>query len=129
MIEVVEGKISKSGVSNAAVMCSDFTAQLPAGLSADYVIMVQTLIHIKDTRLIISRLHDVLTVGGRLLIVDFDKNGSVVSDEVHNGFEQDKLTNVIVETGFSKAKAKMFYHGRKMFMNEDASLFIVDAVK
>lgn len=128
MIEQVKHKIKAGRIETADTLCSDFMAEVPSA-KADYVIMSQTLLHIKDTKLILARLFDVVNKGGHLIIVDFDKNERINHDKVHNGFEQNELIRLVKQAGFSSAKSKTFYHGRNMFMNQDASLFILNAEK
>ncbi len=96
---------------------------------ANYVIMAQVLLHEKDYKLLLEKMYDVLVPDGQLVIVDFDKNVSVVSDEVHNGFEQQDLTLVLRSLGFGRISSKTFYHGEKNFMRQDASMFILSARK
>ncbi len=129
MVEVISNKIKNLNIKNAETLCCDLETKQPKNLHADYIILSQVLLHIKDTKQILSRLYSVLKKGGHLLIVDFDKNESIVSDEVHNGFEQDRLIETINGIGFEKAEAKTFYHGKRIFMNQAASLFILDAIK
>jgi ubiquinone/menaquinone biosynthesis C-methylase UbiE len=127
MIAQVQSKIR--AMPNTGALCADLTAQVPPKLRADVVITAQTLLHIKDTSLILSRLYDVLNKEGHLFIVDFDKNEHIVSDKVHNGFEQSKLIDAVCAAGFVRAESKTFYHGNKIFMGKDASLFILVAQK
>jgi 2-polyprenyl-3-methyl-5-hydroxy-6-metoxy-1,4-benzoquinol methylase len=129
MVEQVSRKIAEMQISNAKAICIDLMEQIRHELTADYIILVQTLLHIKETEIILSRLFDMLKSGGHLLIVDYNKNKLVVSDEVHNGFEQEKLVNTVKEIGFDTANSKTFYKGKDLFMNKDASLFILDATK
>ena len=70
-----------------------------------------------------------LNKAGRLFVVDFDKNETVVSDRVHNGFDQSKLIEEVRAVGFTEAKARTFYRGKELFMGKDASLFILEAQK
>lgn len=91
--------------------------------------MVQVLLHINDVELVLSRLYDVLNVGGHLLIVDFNKNEEIVSDMVHNGFDQVKLTDIMTKIGYRDIQSKTFYSGNKIFMGHDASMFILDSQK
>lgn len=87
MISQVNQKISRSNIQNAATLCFDFEQGNLSYLHSDYIFMAQVLLHIKDVAPVLSRLYGVLKEGGHLLIVDFDKNDSVVSDIVHNGFD------------------------------------------
>lgn len=129
MIEQVQQKIEAKHIKRASTMCCDFLEQVPSGLQADYVIMSQVLLHIKNSRLILSRLYDVLKKGGHLLVIDFDKNPNITSELVHNGFEQKELIQLLKEIGFSAAKARTFYEGKRIFMNTDASMFLLNATK
>lgn len=129
MVLEVEQKLANLRVQNARALCCDFMEEEVPSIQADYIIMAQTLLHIDDVELALSRLYRALHEGGHLLIVDFDKNEAVVSDKVHNGFVQKELIAAVEKAGFIDAEAKTFYHGDRMFMNEDASLFILDCVK
>ena len=91
--------------------------------------MVQVLLHISDVELVLSRLYQVLKEGGHLLIVDFDQNEKVVSEMVHSGFDQAKLTDRMTKIGYKGIQSKTFYTGSKIFMGQDASLFILDSQK
>lgn len=91
--------------------------------------MAQVLLHINDVELILSRLFDILNIGGHLLIIDFNKNEEVVSDIVHNGFDLENLTDIMTKIGYKEIKSKTFYSGSKIFMNHDESLFILDSKK
>lgn len=91
--------------------------------------MAQVLLHINDVELVLSRLYDVLNKGGNLIIVDFNKNKEIVSDMVHNGFDQEKLIDLMTKIGYREIQSRTFYSGRKIFMSHDASLFILDSQK
>jgi ubiquinone/menaquinone biosynthesis C-methylase UbiE len=129
MIQQVNRKIRDGCLENARTLRCDFLTEVSAGLRADYVIVSQVLLHIRDTRLILSRLYEVINPGGHLIIIDFDWNEAIVSDKVHPGFVQDDLIRLVTQTGFSSASARTFYHGKGIFMNQDASMFLLDAVK
>ena len=98
-------------------------------LHTDYIFMSQVLLHIGDVELFLSRIHDLLNPGGHLIIVDFDKNEKVVSDKVHNGFDQGQLAELMTNIGYRDIESRTFYSGSKIFMNQDASLFVLDALK
>ncbi len=129
MLEHVNQKIQNNHIESASTLCCDFLAEVPPVLQVDYVIMSQVLLHIQISQLILTRLYDVLKNGGHLIVVDFDKNESVISDKVHNGFEQEALISLVKQVGFVSANAYTFYHGEGIFMNKDASLFILNAIK
>ncbi len=129
MITQVQRKLEKAHITTARTLCSDFCVELPSDVKADYVFMSQVLLHVKNYQLLLTRLHTVLNPNGHLIIVDFDKNQRIVSDLVHNGFEQPELKKLLEQIGFSSITAGTFYHGQKMFMKEDASLFLLHARK
>lgn len=129
MINQIQQKISDGNIQNADTLCFDFEKEGLSGLHADYIFMVQVLLHIDDVESVLSRLFDVLNEGGHLLIVDFDKNENVVSDFVHNGFDQTELANIMTKIGYKDIQSKTFYTGSKIFMGQDASMFVLDARK
>lgn len=129
MIEQVKQKIADSNIKNADTLCFDFETAFRSDIHADCVFMAQVLLHINDVELVLSRLYEILNSEGHLLIVDFDKNEEIISDKVHNGFDQEKLIDLMTKIGFKEIKSKIFYTGNKIFMNQDASLFILDCKK
>jgi len=129
MINQIKQKISDFNFQNVDTLCFDFEKEGLSNLYADYIFMAQVLLHINDVELILSRLYDVLNVGGHLLIVDFNKNEKVVSDMVHNGFAQEKLTDIMTKIGYRDIQSKTFYTGSQIFMGHDASMFILDSQK
>ena len=116
-------------IQNAETLCFDFEKDSLSDLHADYIFMAQVLLHIADFKSILVKLYDVLQPGGHLIIVDFDKNAEIVSDLVHNGFDQKELTNIMSEIGYKKIRSRTFHKGSKLFMGRDASQFILDSQK
>lgn len=129
MINQVKQKISNSNIENADTLCFDFEKDNLSDLHADYIFMVQVLLHIKDFKPVLLKLYDVLNPGGHLIIVDFNKNNEVVSDMVHSGFDQKTLTDTMSNIGYKSIESKTFYNGSKIFMGHDASLFILYSQK
>jgi ubiquinone/menaquinone biosynthesis C-methylase UbiE len=129
MINQIKQKIADFNIRNADTLCFDFEKEGRSDLHADYIYMAQVLLHINDIELVLSRLYDVLNAGGHLIIVDFNKNEEIVSDMVHNGFEQEELIYLMAKIGYKEIQSKTFYTGNKIFMNHDASLFILDSQK
>jgi ubiquinone/menaquinone biosynthesis C-methylase UbiE len=129
MINQIRQKITGSNIQNAATLCFDLEKERLSDLHADYIFMAQVLLHIKDIELVLSRLYEVLKESGHLLIVDFNTNENIVSDMVHNGFDQIELTDIMTKIGYRDIQSKTFYTGSKMFMGYDASLFILDSQK
>lgn len=129
MIDRIRQKISELQIPNADTLCLDLEQETGAELKADYIFMVQVLLHIPEIEPVLTRLYEALPPGGHLLVVDFDKNEHIVSDMVHNGFDQGELISLMKHIGFAEVKAETFYTGKQIFMNQDASMFILDAHK
>ncbi len=129
MINQIKQKIADFNISNVDTLCFDFEKEGRSDLHADYILMAQVLLHIHDVELVLSKLYDILNIGGHLLIVDFNKNEKVVSDMVHNGFDQVKLADIMTKIGYRDIQSKTFYTGSKIFMGQDASMFILDSQK
>jgi len=129
MLEQLQQKFADANIQHAQTLCFDFETAFQSDIHADYVLMAQVLLHINDVELVLARLYEALNPEGHLLIVDFNKNEAIISDKVHNGFDQEKLIELMTKIGFKEIKAKTFYTGNKIFMNQDSSLFILDAKK
>lgn len=128
MLEVAKAKISHNRMTNAKVLYSDFT-QETTELKADIVLMSLVLLHIPDTKQILKELFKILNNGGKLIIIDFDKNDKINHPKVHNGFSHEELKKRLSEVGFKSIEIKTFYHGNRIFMNQDASMFISSSIK
>ena len=129
MLDIVKKKITDVGALNARTLCFDFESSSQPDLRADYIFMAQVLLHIQDYEAVLAKLHAVLNDEGHLLIVDFNKNDKVVSEQVHNGFDQEQLKALMLKIGFKDIRSKTIYSGTKLFMNQDASLFFMDGKK
>lgn len=129
MIERVERKIEETHSGNARALCCDFAEGLPPGERADVLLASQVLLHVREIEPLLRRFAAVLAPGGRLLIADFDKNEKIRSDKVHNGFVQSTLVDACARAGFASARAHTFYEGQKIFLQQDASLFLLQADK
>lgn len=129
MLNQIEKKIAANNIQNATTLCFDFERDSLSDLKADYIFMAQVLLHIKDVEPVLSRLYEVLNQGGHLLIIDFDKNEKVASDMVHNGFDQKELAETMAPLGYINIQSETFYTRSRIFMGEDAAMFILEAVK
>ena len=128
MLEVAEAKISQRGITNSNVLYSDFTIETPE-LKADVVLMSLVLLHIPDTKKILQAMFDMLNDGGKLIIVDFDKNDKINHPKVHNGFSHGELKKILSDIGFKSSEIRTFYHGKRIFMKQDASMFLSRSIK
>lgn len=129
MIDQINRKIAERNIRNAETLIFDFEREGLEGLRADYIFMAQVLLHIPDVQPVLSRLYEVLNDGGHLLIVDFDKNDKVASELVHNGFNQAELAAIMTAIGYKDVRSKTFYAGERIFMGQDASMFVLDSRK
>ena len=127
MLHQIRRKIFNAKIKNADTLCFDFEKGGRPDLHTDYIFMTQVLLHIHDVEFVLSRLYEVLNESGHLLIVDFNKNENIISDMVHNGFDQMELTAVMTKIGYRNIQSRTFYNGSKLFMGHDASLFILDS--
>lgn len=127
MVEQVQRKAQAQKLQNVKPFCANFAENIPENLSADIIFMAQVLLHIPDTMQILTQLYDLLNPGGQLIIVDFNKEESIHHEKVHNGFVQQELVEALKQIGFARVEAETFYHGKNIFMNKDASLFLLDA--
>lgn len=128
MLELAKAKISRKAITNAQVLYSDFT-KAASEHKVDIVLMSLVLLHIPDTKKILQQLFHILNEGGKLIIVDFDKNENVFHPKVHNGFVHEELKEILAEVGFKGTKFRTFHHGKSIFMNQDASMFISSSLK
>jgi len=128
MLAVAKEKIAHKGITNAEVLYSDFTEEKPE-MKADIVLVSLVLLHIPDTNAILKELFTVLNNGGKLIIVDFDKNEKINHPKVHNGFVHEELKNKLAEVGFKSVEMKTFHHRERVFINQDASMFIASCIK
>ncbi|WP_404447046.1 class I SAM-dependent methyltransferase [Sutcliffiella horikoshii] len=128
MLEVGAAKIAQKGITNASVLYYDFTKERPK-IKADILLLSMVLLHIPDTKQILQELYNTLTPGGKLILFDFDKNDNIHHQTVHNGFSHEELEQLLSEIGFTSINVKTFYHGKGIFMKEDASMFISSSIK
>ncbi|MBS4195762.1 class I SAM-dependent DNA methyltransferase [Lederbergia citri] len=128
MLEVAKAKISIKGITNSKRLYSDFTQETPK-LKADIILMSLVLLHIPDTKKILQELFNILNNGGKLIVIDFDKNDKINHPKVHNGFSHEELKRGLSEVGFKSIAIKTFFHGNRIFMNQDASMFISSSIK
>lgn len=128
MLEVVRGKLRALGRAASCIRL-DLEAGETTDQKADCILLVQVLLHIPDIQPFLGRLNHLLNPGGRLILVDFDREPDIESDLIHNGFIQARLAGTLSSLGFSPVHSHTFYQGEQIFMGHDASLFLMEAVK
>lgn len=129
MIAIVDEKIAHRGAAHARTLQLDLEAGERTDLKVDDILLVQVLLHIRDIGPFLGELHEMLKADGHLIIVDFDWQGEISSDLVHNGFKQDHLREVLAGAGFRAIRSRTFHHGQAIFMGKVASLFLMEAIK
>lgn len=129
MIEVVKNKISNHLLKNIECKRVDFEDDEILRFRADYVLVSQTLLHVKEYKKLIKTLLDLLNKGGSLFIVDFVKDESIDNELVHNGFREDELKDALDSLSEYKFSYKEFFEADKLFMNKRAKMFICEIKK
>ncbi|MCP1111008.1 ubiquinone/menaquinone biosynthesis C-methylase UbiE [Lachnospiraceae bacterium PF1-21] len=129
MIEVTKEKLRQLQTERGQAICLDLEREEASEIRGDYIFIVQTLLHISDTTGILEKLFQLLNPGGHLIIIDFDKQPAITAENVHNGFEQEALKQMLEQVGFTEVVSRTFYQGEKLFMNMDASMFIMKGKK
>lgn len=117
MIETLRRKLAASVISNVEVQLWDLEAGPLAKDNFDLVVSSMTLHHIRNVRLVFTRLAALLKPGGWLAVADLDsEDGSFhgqADDVFHCGFERGQiadwlecagLTNVSVADAYSLTK-------------------------
>ncbi|NWK85002.1 class I SAM-dependent methyltransferase [Staphylococcus sp. GSSP0090] len=95
----------------------------------DVIFLSLVLLHSGDYKALLHKLYSHLNPGGMLILVDFDKNENIQHPKVYNGFKHEHIMNVFSELGLTHTQINTFYNGEKIFMNQDASLFIASGIK
>lgn len=128
MVEIINNKVAANNIQNVQTFVADFTKDT-FDIKADIVLVSLVLLHIPDTKIILDKLYKTLHTDGKLIIIDFDKNPHVHHPKVHNGFAVDELEALLTSAGFKSTDIQQFHHGEKIFMKQDATLFIAVSKK
>ncbi len=128
MLEIAREKIIRANIGNVNIICSDFM-ETTSNIAVDIILVSLVLLHIPDVGEILRHFYSVLNKNGKLIIVDFDKNENVNHPNIHNGFGHMDLKSLLTDAGFNTVKIRTFYHGKNIFMNQDASLLISTSLK
>ncbi|MEI5989539.1 hypothetical protein A5881_001027 [Enterococcus termitis] len=129
MIHVVDQKIAQMNRTNVKTVVGSFANEETLNIKADLIIVSLVLLHVPDTLDSLKSLYRALNSKGHILVVDFDKNENINHEKVHNGFSQLELKQQLEKIGFKSVSSRTFYHGQNIFMNQDASMFILNAEK
>ncbi|MCW7456982.1 class I SAM-dependent methyltransferase [Leptospira bandrabouensis] len=128
MLDIVHEKIKRKNIHNAEVIHSNFL-QNSKTKKADILLVSLVLLHIPDTKKILKFFYEILNPEGKIILVDFDKNEKINHPKVHNGFTDLEIKSLLSAVGFKKINKNTFYHGKNIFMKEDASLFLATGIK
>ncbi|MCW7460731.1 class I SAM-dependent methyltransferase [Leptospira limi] len=128
MLEVANFKINSQGIKNAKTMSPSDLA-LDKSFLVDNILLSLVLLHIPDTQSILKFPYDHLKPNGKLLIVDFCKNEKVSHPKIHTGFKLEDLESILTTIGYQTVSSNVILEEKKVFMNHDASLFLLIAEK
>lgn len=128
MLEVAEAKINSQKIKNAEVLNADFTKEVLA-VQADIILISLVFLHVPDTNLLLENLYSILNPGGKLIIIDFDKNEKVSHPKIHNGFTHEEMENYLLQVGFKSIETETFHSGKNIFAKQDASMFMSTSLK
>jgi ubiquinone/menaquinone biosynthesis C-methylase UbiE len=105
MREVIQDKIDAGAITDARVWDLDLATQPAPDEQFDLIVTVMTLHHISNVQIVLSGFADLLDEGGRLCVVDFDKeDGSFhgADFEGHHGFERSTMSSDLAAAGFTE---------------------------
>lgn len=128
MLDVVLSKIKAENLTNAKTISLADWIESPTFL-VDQILLSLVLLHIPDTDSILKILSNHLKPNGKIFIVDFVKNEKVSHLKIHNGFLTEALEQKFKSIGFRTVTSFVILEEKKVFMNEDASLFLLIAEK
>ncbi|MGV8981705.1 class I SAM-dependent DNA methyltransferase [Clostridium sp.] len=136
MIDILNSKINKYKVTNMIPFNLDISIENSLNMKFDVIYTSMVLHHINDTQAIINIFHQLLNKDGYLCIVDLDEeDGSFHKNYPdfagHNGFNQDALKDILINSGFSDIVSNSFFYDDKIVKDEKVSysLFLMKARK
>lgn len=133
MIDVLNSKIEKYKIKNMKAYQIDINKNhILQENNYDIIYTSMALHHIVDTGTTIKNLYRLLKKNGYLCIIELDEDdGSFHKEEKdfygHNGFNQNALKSLLLESGFVEVKANTFYNDKKLVggINVKYSLFLM----
>jgi len=129
MLKIVQQKITSLDLKNAETMQLNVVEDSLPDIQVDTIIMSLVMLHVSDTQALLNQLFKLLQPGGQILIADFNQNDKVSHPLIHSGFTHETVKEKMEKAGFNKPSIHTFYQGEKLFMNQDASLFLAHATK
>lgn len=107
ILRVAEAKINSRKIKNAEVLYADFAKEVPA-VQVGIILISLVLLHVPDTNLLLENLDSILNPGGKLIIIDFDKNEKVNHPKIHNEFTHVKWKSICHKLVLNQSKQKLF---------------------
>jgi len=134
MLEVLNGKIVRSGVKKMQPLLLDLAVDPPPPGQYDLIYTLMVLHHIQNTGRVLQAFYDLLAPGGSLCIADLDEeDGSFHGPafQGHRGFNRRALGARLQELGFRDVRFTTPYTIHK-FLDEQArpyTVFLATGVK
>lgn len=131
MVDIFEHKVSDLNQTSINTLVGDVLLDdtILNHKNYDVIVLSLVLLHSGNYQLLLQKLYNHLNSGGMMILVDFDKNENIYHPKVYNGFEQMDIILVFNELGLRNPQINTFYSGEKIFMKQDASLFIATGTK
>lgn len=112
MIEQARHRIEAEGIVDATAIVFDFPAdEPPPGAPFDLVVSLLVLHHVEDTAATLRSIREALVPGGRIGLMDLDKEDGSFHDPDqpgihHHGFEGGALLELATEAGFEGVEVR-----------------------
>lgn len=131
MVDIFEHKVSDLNQTSINTLVGDVLLDdtILNHKNYDVIVLSLVLLHSGNYQLLLQKLYNQLNSGGMIILVDFDKNENIYHPKVYNGFEQMDIIHVFNKLGLINPQINTFYSGKKIFMKQDASLFIATGTK
>lgn len=131
MVDIFEHKVSDLNQTSIKTLVGDVLLDdtILNHKNYDVIVLSLVLLHSGNYQLLLQKLYNHLNSGGMMILVDFDKNENIYHPKVYNGFEQMDIIHAFNELGLTNPQINTFYSGQKIFMKQDASLFIATGRK
>ena len=136
MIDILESKIDKYKVNNMFPYHLDILSGNSIEMKFDVIYNSMVLHHVPDTKNIIKTFYELLNNDGYLCIVDLDEEDGSFHKKYpeydgHNGFNQEALKNILINSGFKDIESNTFFYGEKIIEGQKVnySLFLMKARK
>ncbi|WP_423363799.1 class I SAM-dependent methyltransferase [Mycoplasma sp. P36-A1] len=127
MLKVIDEKIKNFNIVNVKTNNYNYLNIEKDSQKFDYIFVIQTLLHIKDTKKCLESLSRRLNDDGHLIIIDYVINNKVKNERIHNGFDREQLVKILEENLLEIKTNDMFLKDRVALTGIKASLFVIEA--